>query len=114
MKGLKKILKGQKKKQGREKKTTMELTAEEKQILLSMRKQKEQPKKEQEQQKKKVKGCLMVACENPITGEVEFYPVKCPVGYRETLRSKMREKGALFSPEPWGDDVELEIPEEDL
>jgi hypothetical protein len=76
-----------------------------------MRKQNEkQPKKEQEQQK----ICLMVACENPITGEVELYPWKCPVGHREALRSKMREKGVLFSPEPWGNDVELEIPEGEL
>lgn len=111
MKGLNKILKGQKTKQEQKKTTKMELTAEEKQILLGMRKQNEkQPKKEQEQQKKKT-VCLMVACENPITGEVELYPWKCPAGHRESLRSKMREKGVLFSPEPWGDDIELEIPE---
>lgn len=112
MKGLNKILKGQKNKQEQKKTTKMELTAEEKQILLGIRNQnKEQPKKEQERQKK-TKGCLMVACENPITGEVELYSFKCPQGYREALRSKMRERGVVFSPEPFRDDVELEIPEE--
>lgn len=102
----------QKKKQ-EQKKKTMELTkAEEKQILLIRKQNKEQQKNGQEQQKKKVRGCAMILCEDPITGEMKLYPVKCPPKFIEASRSKMREKGVTFATGPLGNDIELEVPEE--
>lgn len=69
-------------------------------------------KEEKGKEKKAVKGCRMILCEDPITGNMKLFPVKCPKGHIEKMKSRMREKGVQFSEEPLSEDIILNIPEE--
>jgi len=64
--------------------------------------------------KRSVRGCKMILCEDPLTGDVRAFPVECPEGYIDRMRSKMREKGVRFSSKPLPEEVVLIIPEEEL
>lgn len=68
----------------------------------------------EEKNKKPVIGCKMIVCEDPLTGVYRLFPVKCPTGYVEKMKSRMREKGVRFSSEPFPEDAVLSTPEEDL
>ena len=64
--------------------------------------------------KKPVKGCKMILCEDSLTGDIRLFPVECPAGYVNKLKSKMREKGVRFSSSPLPEDVFVSTPEEEL
>lgn len=63
--------------------------------------------------KRPVQGCKMILCEDPVTGNIRLFPVECPKGYVERVRSKAREKGIRFSPEPFPEDAFLSLPEDE-
>jgi hypothetical protein len=63
--------------------------------------------------KKPVEGCKMILCEDPLTGDIRLFPVECPTGYIERIKSKMREKGVRFSSKPLPEDMVLSTPAEE-
>lgn len=71
-------------------------------------------KSEEGTEKRPVKACKMILCEDPLTGDFRMFPVECPRGYVEKIKSRMREKGVRFSSTPLPEDVVLITPEEEL
>lgn len=71
-------------------------------------------KSEEGKEKKAVKGCKMIMCEDPLTGDYRIFPIECPRGYVEKIKSRAREKGVRFSSTPLPEDVVLITPEEEL
>ena len=63
--------------------------------------------------KESIKGCKMILCEDPLTGDMRLFPVECPTGYIEKVKTRMREKGVKFSSEPFPEDAVLSIPEDE-
>lgn len=61
---------------------------------------------------KPVKGCKMILCEDPLTGDLRLFPVECPQGYVTKMKSRMREKGVKFSSDPLPENAVLSIPDE--
>jgi len=70
-------------------------------------------KLEEGKDKKPLVGCKLILCEDPLTGDVRAFPVECPKGYIERIKSKMREKGVRFSSVPLPENVVLITPEEE-
>jgi len=68
----------------------------------------------EEKNKKPVIGCKMIVCEDPLTGAYRLFPVKCPPGYVDKMKRRMREKGVRFSSEPFPEDAVLSTPEEEV
>ena len=69
-------------------------------------------KDKKEREGKTIKGCKMILCEDPITGNIKLFPVACPKGYIDKMKKKMRDTGVKFSEEPLPEGVTLNIPEE--
>lgn len=63
--------------------------------------------------KRPVQGCKMILCEDPVTGNIRLFPIECPKGYVEKVKSKAREKGIRFSADPFPEDAFLSLPEDE-
>ncbi|MBC8458977.1 MAG: hypothetical protein H8D67_13365 [Deltaproteobacteria bacterium] len=74
----------------------------------------EKPVTGKRKDKKPVKGCKMILCEDPLTGDIRLFPVECPTGYVERIKAQMREKGVRFSSKPFPEDAVLSTPEEEI